>query len=83
MILVRSRATAVWLVLLCGTLVSAALGARHGAGALILLFAFMKAYLVGLYFMELRDAPPILRLMFTGYCGLVFAAVVIFYLESP
>lgn len=82
------RATAVWFLLIGATLVSYALGTHHGvgtarlAGTLILLVAFTKAYLIGLYFMELRGAPTALRLIFTGYCGVVFAAVAGLYLVT-
>lgn len=81
------RATAVWFLLIGATLASFALGAHHGtgtrlAGTVILLVAFTKAYLIGLYFMELRGAPTALRLIFTGYCGVVFAAVAGLYLVT-
>jgi hypothetical protein len=45
------------------------------ASVLILLIAFMKVRLVGLYFMELREAPVALRGLFQGYCIVVSAAV--------
>jgi hypothetical protein len=37
--------------------------------------AFIKVFLVGMYFMELREAPKVLRGVFCGYCLLVFGLV--------
>ena len=85
--LVRTKATAVWLVLTGATLLSWRLGADHGldhriASVLIMIVAFTKGRLVGLYFMDLRLAPRPLRLIFEGCGALVFAAVVGMYLAG-
>ena len=86
--LVRTRETAVWLVLVCATLVSWATGGGHGitdhriGTAVIFVVAFTKVRLVGLYFMELRAAPVALRLVFEAYCVLVLSAVLVMYLVS-
>ena len=73
---VRTNASLIW-VLLCGlTIVSWALGTNHGSGAghhltaslVIFAVAVFKVRLVGLYFMELKMAPRVLRGLFEGYC---------------
>jgi Prokaryotic Cytochrome C oxidase subunit IV len=71
----RTKASVAWLVLVGLTLVSWRLGA-HGSGGhnvsaslVIIVVAVFKIRLVGLYFMELRDAPWSLRGIFEGYCG--------------
>jgi caa(3)-type oxidase subunit IV len=80
--LFRTPATAVWLLLITATGVSWALGTQHGmhghqlASVIILLIAFIKVRLVGLYFMELREAPNILRGLFEAYCLIVCAVLV-------
>ena len=77
--LLRTPATAVWLVLVTATAVSWALGSQHGthnhalASVIILLIAFIKVRLVGMYFMELREAPNVLRGLFEAYCLVVCA----------
>lgn len=87
--LLRTRATAVWSVLIAATLVSWWLGTDHGfgddhraAGVAILLVAFFKARLVGLYFMELRQAPIALRAVLEGYCVVVCAALIVMFLVA-
>jgi uncharacterized membrane protein len=71
--LLRTRTTAVWLVLTLATLLSWSLGGHHTlgmsnshalAGIAILLIAFVKIRFVGLYFMDLRGAPTVLRIIF-------------------
>jgi len=80
--LLRTPATAVWAVLIAATVVSWMLGTQHGfnsytlASVVILLIAFIKVRLVGLYFMELRDAPTVLRGLFEAYCIIVYSVVV-------
>jgi hypothetical protein len=46
----------------------------------ILLIAFIKVRLVGLYFMELRGAPTVLRGLFEAYCAIVCTVVVLVFL---
>jgi hypothetical protein len=72
--LVRTPASLVWLVL-CGlTLLSWVLagsgpsGSQLVASLAIIVVAVFKIRLVGLYFMELRDAPTAMRGVFEGYC---------------
>ena len=72
LMLFNSRATAVWVVLVVLTVVSFVVGADHGTGAdvalIVLTVAAVKVRLVGLDFMELRNAPLPLRFAFEGYC---------------
>ena len=70
--LIVSRPTLVWVVLVMATLLSFESMMLGGDGArlarcAILVIAFAKATVVGLEFMELRKAPPILRLPFLGW----------------
>jgi caa(3)-type oxidase subunit IV len=80
--LLRTPATAVWVVLIAATIVTWTLGTNHGLGnhtlasMVILLIAFIKVRLVGLYFMELRDAPAVLRGLFEAYCAIACTVVI-------
>lgn len=84
--LLRGPFLVVWLILIAATFVSWFLGADHGirnhqvATALILLVAFVKVRFVGLYFMELRDAPTRLRKVFEVHCLTVCTAMLTVYL---
>lgn len=85
--LVRTNASLVWLVLSTLTVVSWALGTNHGFGGhhapaslAIFTIAIFKARLVGLYFMELRDAPTALRGLFEGYCLVLFGLLTMMFL---
>lgn len=74
--LARSSATAVWGLLIAATLMSwwiggHELGAPSGAGALIILVAFVKVRFVASHFMELRHAPTALRAVVDAYCLVV------------
>lgn len=73
-----------WSVLMISTLVSWALASDHGdlfsdrvvTGSVVIGIAFLKVYLVGRYFMDLRLAPLNLRLPFNLW-GLATATLVI------
>lgn len=86
--LVRTRATAVWAFLIALTALSWALGTRHGFGGsghrtasvVILMVALFKVRLVGLYFMDLRNAPIALRGVFEAWCAIVCALTVSLFL---
>jgi hypothetical protein len=87
--LLRHRATVIWLVLVLATLVSWFLGTDHGFGSdhrpesvLIMVVAFVKVRLVGLHFMELRNAPAPLRLLFEIYVVVVLALIIGLYLAG-
>ena len=86
--LLRTKATAIWLILVTAATVSWWLGTDHGlaaghdhtlVGVVIMLVAFFKIRLVGLYFMDLKDAPAVLRGLFEGYCVAVGALVIGMY----
>ena len=86
--LLRGPFMVVWFILIAATLLLWYLGAEHGvqdahlATVLILIVAFIKWRFVGLYFMELRDAPVPLRLMFEAHCVIVCAVVQGVYLVA-
>jgi len=73
-------------VLITATGVSWTLGIQHGthdhklASVIILLIAFIKVRLVGMYFMELREAPNVLRGLFEAYCLIVCTLLVTVFL---
>ena len=77
--LLRTPASIVWLVLVAATAFSWSLGTEHGLGSdaqelasiAILAVAFIKVRFIGLYFMELRESPVVLRGLFEGYCVVV------------
>jgi len=70
--LLRNRAGLSWVILIAATIVSWAIGAEHGTGSLlavvVMAIAAIKVRLVGLDFMELRQAPIPLRAAFECYC---------------
>jgi hypothetical protein len=83
----RSFATA-WAVLVAATGFSWVLSLEQGHGSttlvscVILLVAFVKVRLVGLYFMELKKAPLVLRGLFEAYTGIVCAVLIGIYVSS-
>jgi hypothetical protein len=84
--LLRSRITLVWLVLIAATLTSLLVGTDNIvtsvklASVIVIVIAFIKVRFVGRYFMELRDAPVPLMLIFEGYCLVVCTALVVMFL---
>lgn len=70
--------TVVWAILMIATLISWYLGDGHGAtklaAVLVIVTGFVKVWLVMEHFMELRTAPPQLRLVFSAWC-LVMPAI--------
>lgn len=82
--LFRARSTMVWTVLVVATIVSWALGSEHGTGSavavVVLGVAVFKVRYVGLDFMELRQAPPLLRGMFEVYCVALWCVLAGMYL---
>ncbi|WP_131770205.1 cytochrome C oxidase subunit IV family protein [Candidatus Protofrankia californiensis] len=85
---VRTRATGVWLILVLATSLSWVLGTDHGlsndghrmASVAIMVVALFKVRLVGLYFMDLRNAPAVLRALLEGYCVAVCAVMISLFL---
>lgn len=57
------------------------MGSSDGRVA-ILLVAFVKIRFIGLYFMELKDAPLVLRALLEGYCLIVCGLLIGFYLAA-
>jgi hypothetical protein len=82
--LFRARSTVVWLGLVVVTLVSWAVGAEHGVGSgigvFVLALAAVKIRFVGLDFMELRNAPLLLRGAFEAYCVILWLVLAGVYL---
>ena len=87
--LLRTRLTAIWLVLLAVTLFSWQMG--HGAGKLgprlsaaaILVAAFVKARFVLLDFMELRNAPLLLRAVIEVWAVVMCAVLIVLLAMTP
>lgn len=77
--LFRARSTVVWAALVVATVVSWALGSRHGTGSLVAIVvlgvAVVKVRFVGLDFMELRSAPLLLRAAFEAYCVVLWCVL--------
>ncbi|WP_309224806.1 cytochrome C oxidase subunit IV family protein [Mycolicibacterium sp. CBMA 234] len=75
--------------LIVATLTSWYLGSDHGirdhhlATVAVMVVAFMKVRFVGLYFMELRDAPSLLKGIFEAHCAVVCSVLVAVYLIAP
>lgn len=82
--LVRNRAGFSWLILIVATGAAFAVGVEHGTGSavviVVLAIAAVKVRLVGLDFMELRHAPPVLRALLEAYCVLLWAVLSSLYL---
>ena len=83
----RDPAVIVWLILGLATFLSWWLATERGhAGGLgpvaILIVATVKIRLVGLHFMELRDAPTLLRASFELYVVALLAGLVGFLLAA-
>jgi Prokaryotic Cytochrome C oxidase subunit IV len=82
------RATAVWMLLMAATALTWWLGADHGADlgggrtwvALAIPVAFLKVYLIGSEFMEVRTAPRALRLVFGAWVMVLTVALTLIYL---
>jgi hypothetical protein len=93
MTLFRSRQSAtasIWALLVAATIFSWFLSGEVGEGAVIstiesltvMAVAFIKLRLVGLEFMELRNAPMGLRVVFETYVLIGCAAVTVLYLSA-
>jgi hypothetical protein len=82
--LFRARSTVVWVVLVAATIASWAVGSEHGTGSaiavVVLGVALFKVRFVGLDFMELRQAPLLLRGMFECYCVVLWCVLAGMYL---
>ena len=86
--LVRNNSSLVWVALVVLTLIAWFLGTDHGfnsdnhvpASVAIFVVAVFKLRLVGLYFMELRNAPGPLRGLFEVYCAVLLTLLIGMYL---
>jgi hypothetical protein len=84
--LLRDKITLIWTGLVLATLLSWWLGTDHGtsnhqvATVGVMLVAFAKVRFVGMHFMDLRDAPIPLRLIFDAYVLIVGTAIIGTYL---
>ncbi|NKQ54281.1 cytochrome C oxidase subunit IV family protein [Amycolatopsis sp. K13G38] len=83
----KTRLVQVWIGLVAATFVSFLLGHDHaGIGAVgvlaSLVTAFVKILFVGRDFMELKAAPPALRMVFQAWCLLVCAMVIVLYVAG-
>ena len=81
--MLSNRVTLVWGLLVVATGTSWALGSDHTVGSshstasvIIFVVSFVKVRLVGRHFMELREAPDLLRKAFDAYCVLACAGLV-------
>ena len=82
-----NHAVIVWLALALATLLSwwLAIDETPGGDVIavsILIIAAIKIRLVGMHFMELKDAPPLLRGMFELYVVALLAGLVGFLLAA-
>lgn len=86
--LIRASRTAVlvWAGLMSATLVSWYLGTHEGHGhavsaatIAVLVVTFVKVRFVGRHFMEVRDAPLVLRLILDAYVIVVAAGLIGIY----
>lgn len=79
--LLRSRLTIVWAILVAATLMSFWLGSDgevswFSGTIAIIAVTMIKVYLIGMYFMELGNAPALLRAIFQAYCIVTFLVLV-------
>jgi caa(3)-type oxidase subunit IV len=68
----RTPAVLVFIVLMIATIVSWWIGQGSGfphTAVIVISIAFIKCFLVGLYFMEIIHAPDFLRLALLAWCG--------------
>jgi len=84
-----NKITFVWCLLILATLLSFYLGPSHGAtldsnrtiaSIIIIAVACIKVRLIGLWFMDLREAIVPLRLIFEAYVIGIFGLMIYFYL---
>ncbi len=80
----NKRSTAVWLLLLVLTLSTFAVGEMHLGGpvvvSVVLAMTLIKGQLVATWFMGLRHAPLLWRVIMTGYLVVVGASIAIAYM---
>jgi len=77
--------TVMFVVLVAATLITWLLGVESAtshavAGSGATAIGFVKLRLVGIHFMELGNAPVVLRVIFEAYAAVVFLALLALYL---
>lgn len=90
--LVFNLPSLVWLLLSAATVVSWWLGTGHGGAAdadsirhatiAVMVLAFIKVRLVLTHFMEVREAPGLLRLITDAWVVVVCGLVITLYLQA-
>jgi heme/copper-type cytochrome/quinol oxidase subunit 4 len=88
-VLLINRVTAVFLVLIGATIVSWVFSHGDGfvegryAGLVVIVVAFIKIRLILLDFMDLRHAPPPMRIAMTAWIVVICAALCYLYWWRP
>ncbi|HZE67648.1 MAG TPA: cytochrome C oxidase subunit IV family protein [Sporichthyaceae bacterium] len=82
----RDRTLLVWAILVLATLASWTIGDDHlthrqnVVAPTVIAIAFIKVRFVGLQFMELREAPLLLRAAFEAYVAVAALVLIVLYL---
>jgi hypothetical protein len=87
---VPARTTAIWLILVVASFLTWWLGTNESRDllsdrlmiAVVVVIAFLKAYFIGMEFMEVRGAPAVLRGLLTGWVCLLAGAITTIYLAQ-
>jgi heme/copper-type cytochrome/quinol oxidase subunit 4 len=85
-VIARDRTAAVWAFLVLATVASWLLGedklihTQDVVACGVIAIAFIKVRLVGIYFMELREAPVLLRAAFEAYVAVAATVLLVLYL---
>ncbi len=78
--LVRSSASLVYMVLVVGTALSWSVASQGLTPTLVMMtVGFGKAFLIGLFFMELLHAPRVLKGLLALWCMVGWAGILAFY----
>ena len=84
--LIKAPVAFAWVTLVIATCISWWLGVGHGpqtfAAVAVIAVAFLKVYLVGAHFMDLRAAPALLRTAFNAWILLTSGALIGIYLMA-
>lgn len=86
--LFATRKAVLWLVLVALTIVSLELfqgiagGNRQVAAAAVIVIAFIKVRIVGLDYMEIRNAPRLLRALFEAWTGIVLVLILLYAIPA-
>ncbi|MFB0874456.1 cytochrome C oxidase subunit IV family protein [Sphingobium sp. sgz301303] len=86
--LFATRKAVLWLVLVALTIVSLELfpgivgGNRQVAAAAVIVIAFIKVRIIGLDYMEIRNAPRLLRALFEAWTGIVLVLILVYAIPA-